>query len=154
MVRALLLLCLVACTRDAEPPAPPAPAPSAPGRPTIAQQAPTAAPEVVRGASRGRFGGGEVEIPSWFEAAARKMLENRGAGEAISLAELTLVTAAPSTHIAASSRGQSAAASSVPSVNTVPAKPGMPDIERLAQQVYAEFLQMMEAIRLRNNGEP
>ena len=119
----------------------------------MAQRAPTAAPELVR-PSRGRYGGGEVEIPTWFESAARKMLENRGAGDGISLAELTLVTSAPSTHIAASTRGQSAAASSVPSVNTPPAKPGMPDIERLAQEVYAEFLAMMESVRLRNNGEP
>ena len=58
---------------------------------------PTAAPELVRtGSSRpqGRHGGGETEIPDWFEAAAKKMLGDagnaqQGMGSDISLAELT-----------------------------------------------------------------
>ena len=93
-------------------------------------------------------------IPPWFEQAARKMLESRGAGDGISLAELTLVTAAPSTQVAHAARGAAATASTAPSVQTVPAKPGMPDIEKLAQEVYSEFLAMMESVRLRNTGEP
>jgi hypothetical protein len=128
---------------------------SAPLSLTPAQRAPSVAPELVRpSASRGRYGGGEVEIPSWFENAARKMLESRGAGDNISLAELTLVTSAPASHIAASTRGSPPSASSVPSASQVPAKPGMPDIEKLAQEVYTEFMDMMQSVRQRNNGEP
>src|SRR5213078_484641 len=68
-------------------------------------RAPTAAPEYVQtGRTGGRHGGGEVEIPPWFEAAARKMLAERSDSAGISLAELTLVTAAPATQIAASTR--------------------------------------------------
>ena len=116
-------------------------------------RAPTAAPELVRTAASGRFGGGETEIPSWFEQAARKMLETRGMGDSLSLAELTLVTAAPPTQIAASTRGQTVTAAA-PSPQSMPAKPGMPDIEKIAQEVYAEFLAMMDSVRWRNNGEP
>ncbi|MBA3451596.1 MAG: hypothetical protein H0T42_00705, partial [Deltaproteobacteria bacterium] len=71
-----------------------------------AMRAPTAAQELVRtGRPAGRYGGGEVEIPTWFESAARKMLEDRsGNADGISMAELTLVSAAPASHVAASSR--------------------------------------------------
>jgi hypothetical protein len=133
-----------------------APAPAAASTSAFASpasRAPTAAPELVRTAASGRFGGGETEIPAWFEQAARKMLETRGIGDNLSLAELTLVTAAPPTQIAASSRGQTVTAAA-PSPQSMPAKPGMPDIEKIAQEVYAEFLAMMDSVRWRNNGEP
>jgi hypothetical protein len=143
-----------------------APAPTAAMSSAFAAAAPSAAPvsvppaarapsqEIVKAiTSRGRYGGGEAEIPAWFEQAARKMLETRGAGDGISLAELTLVTAAPSTHVAASTRGPSSAASAVPAVATVPAKPGMPDIEKLAQEVYSEVLAMLRLAHERNSGD-
>ena len=83
-------------------------------------RAPTAEPEYVQtGRSAGRYGGGEVEIPPWFEAAARKMLAERGSGDGISFAELTLVTSAPASHIAASTR--SAPSASPPSPNSAAA---------------------------------
>jgi hypothetical protein len=65
-------------------------------------RAPTAAQELVQtGRPSGRHGGGEVEIPPWFEAAAKKMLEDRSmVSDGISLAELTLVQTAAPTQIA------------------------------------------------------
>jgi len=102
----------------------------------------------------GRYGGGEVEIPGWFEQAARKMFEDRGEIEGISLADLTLVASTPPSQIAASDRSSPAAA---------PAKQAAPDgkgekgqkvdIESVAADVYRAVMQMMESARMRN-GEP
>jgi trimeric autotransporter adhesin len=121
-------------------------------------RAPTAAPEYVQtGRSGGRYGGGEVEIPSWFEAAARKMLvERSGDADGISLAELTLVTAAPASHIAASSRGSSGTGSSGPSGTTAAqqaANTPKIDVERLAHDLFRELLTQMDIARERN-GDP
>lgn len=117
-------------------------------------RAPSAAQELVRtGRPAGRHGGGEVEIPSWFETAARKMLEDRsGNADGISMAELTLVNAAPSTHVAASARTASVASSA----GVQPAKGNkeeeeMPiDIDKTANEVYRQILTMMDSARLRN----
>ena len=131
-------------------------APAAPSGP--ASRAPTAAPELVRtGRPAGRHGGGEVEIPSWFEAAARKMLDDRGsAADGISLAELTLVSAAPSASVAASSVSASAVSSAPAPVGGAAGGHGGqagPDIEQLAHEVYQQIIAMMEVARERN-GEP
>lgn len=108
-----------------------------------------------RGWKSGRFGGGEVEIPSWFEAAARKMFEERGEIEGISLAELTLVAATPPAQIAASTRGETPA--SVTQRSEAPGAKGEQgqkvDIEKVAGEVYRAVMQMMESARMRN-GEP
>ncbi|HEU4726299.1 MAG TPA: hypothetical protein VFT22_00350 [Kofleriaceae bacterium] len=118
---------------------------------------PSAAPEYVQTArSGGRYGGGELEIPPWFEAAARKMLTDRGDGDGISLAELTLVSAAPASHIAASSRSAPSAAPPAPSGGSAAGQsPNAPhlDIDKLANDVYRQILAMMDAARARN-GEP
>jgi hypothetical protein len=119
---------------------------------------PTAAPEYVQtGRSGGRYGGGEVEIPPWFEAAARKMLSDRSDNaDGISLAELTLVTAAPASHIAASSRSAPSAAPPSPTgASGVGASSNAPqiDVDKLANDVYRQILVMMDAARARN-GEP
>ena len=121
-------------------------------------RAPTAAQEFVKtGRSGGRYGGGEVEIPNWFEAAARKMLDERsGNSDGISLAELTLVTAAPSTQIAAATRGvpSAAPANSNPSTSGAQANAAQQvDIEKVANEVYKQILVLMDAARGRN-GEP
>ncbi|MDQ3370034.1 MAG: hypothetical protein M3680_31850, partial [Myxococcota bacterium] len=121
-------------------------------------RAPTAAQELVRtGRPSGRHGGGEVEIPSWFESAARKMLEERsGASDGISLAELTLVTSAPSSHIAASSRTAPSAGPIAPGMNTGAAQSGAApqvDIEKVANEIYRHILVLMDVARARN-GEP
>ena len=87
-------------------------------------------------------------------AAAKKiMAEDRsGPAENISLSELTLVTSAPSTHIAASSRSAPSAmpAASPKSPDGAEAKL---DIEKIANDVYKEILVIMDATRARN-GEP
>jgi hypothetical protein len=123
------------------------------------RRVPTAAQEMVRtGRPSGRFGGGEVEIPTWFEAAARKMFDEKSSGgpaSELSLAELTLITTAPSNQIAASTRGMP---SNVPS-NPNPSSQGAGtkdkpiDIEKVANDVYRHILVMMDAARTRN-GEP
>jgi trimeric autotransporter adhesin len=119
-------------------------------------RAPTAAPELVQtGRPAGRYGGGELEIPAWFEDAARKMFAKAStASDGISLAELTLVAAAPPQQIAASSRTASAPAPAAPA----PAAAASPqkqqvDIEKLANDVYREVLVLMDIARARN-GEP
>ena len=104
----------------------------------------------------GRFGGGEVELPAWFEQAARKMLSEQSsvAGD-ISIAELTLVAAAPPTQIAASTRvaGGSAASSSSAPRATMSDQPAPVDIDKLANDVYREVMLLMDIARARN-GEP
>ena len=119
---------------------------------------PTAAPELVQTGRGGRHGGGEVEIPPWFEAAARKMFEERGVSgisEGISIAELTLVTAAPATQIAASSRAAGGSAAPVAPSTGAAANAQSPevDVEQLANDVYREVLVLMDLARARN-GEP
>ncbi len=126
-------------------------------------RAPTAQPDYVKtgsGGSRstGRFGGGEVEVPTWFEAAARKMLsaQQAGMGGDISLADLTLVTSAPSTHIAASERSAPSAAPATPNPSTQAQQQSAHqhiDIEKVANEVYKHILTLMDAARHRN-GEP
>ena len=102
-------------------------------------------------------GGGEVEIPPWFEEAARKMLEERGGvADDISLAELTLVTAAPSAQIAASSRGTQGHATA--QVAPAAAASGWRQAEDRHREdrercLSARFSILMDTARVRN-GEP
>jgi hypothetical protein len=131
---------------------------SAPRELGAVHRAPTAMQELVRtGRPAGRYGGGEVEIPPWFEAAARKMFENQGVSDGISLADLTLVTAAPATQIAASTRTQPSAGPVTPSVTGATEKQAGPgahiDVETVAQEIYRHILTIMDAARARN-GEP
>jgi hypothetical protein len=120
---------------------------------------PTAAQEMVQtGRPSGRFGGGEVEIPTWFEAAARKMFESQSGsmGEGISMAELTLISSTPSNQIAASTRGTPGANTPVSSgaAGNAEPKPGQKvDIEKIANEIYRQILAMMDMARARN-GEP
>ena len=122
-------------------------------------RAPTAAPELVRtGRPSGRFGGGEVEIPTWFETAARKMFDQQqGSGPAseLSISELTLITAAPSNQIAASSRSMPGAAPTNPSPSSqsMANSQSSIDIEKVANDVYRQVLVLMDSARFRN-GEP
>jgi hypothetical protein len=113
-------------------------------------RAPTAAPEYVR--TGGRHGGGEVEIPPWFEAAARKMLSERS-GDGISMAELTLVTAAPASHVAAAAvapPSPSPAAPSGASDGAQQSNAPQIDVEKLAYDVYRDILVQMDIARVRN----
>jgi hypothetical protein len=121
-------------------------------------RAPTAAQELVRpGRPSGRHGGGEVEIPPWFEAAARKMFEDKGGSDpTFALSELTLVTSAPSSQIAASTRTPPAAAPPAPAASARSnggEENQSIDIEKVANEVYRQILTLMDAARARN-GEP
>jgi hypothetical protein len=120
---------------------------------------PTAAPELVQtGRPAGRFGGGEVEIPTWFEQAARKMLAERTSGPAsdLSLAELTFVTQAPAQQVAASSRAVGGSPTQAPAPDNASNAGGdkeKVEIEKVANEVYREVLVLMDIARARN-GEP
>lgn len=123
---------------------------------------PTAAPELVQtGRPTGQFGGGELEIPTWFEQAARKMLAERSGGTSggisgdISLAELTLVTAAPAQQIAASSKSHASSSAAAAHASHADAGGGGKevDVDKLAEDIYREVLAMMDVARARN-GEP
>ena len=141
----------------AAPPSAPVEHSSNSGTSAASHRAPTAAPEYVQTSrSGGRYGGGEVEIPSWFEAAARKMLSERsGDSDGISLAELTLVTAAPSSHIAASSVTPSAPSPTPPGAATTSQSANAPkiDVEKIANELYHEVMTLMDVARSRN-GNP
>jgi hypothetical protein len=113
---------------------------------------------VQTGRPTGRHGGGETEIPPWFEAAARKMLGERMGTESLSMAELTLVNNAPATQIAAASKtGHVSAAPLSPGgggeEQGESKKGGEDDVDALAEEVYLKILIMMDAARSRN-GEP
>jgi hypothetical protein len=154
---------LGAYVTPAAPPSAPVSASGSRPRDGAVLRAPTAAPELVQtgggGRSGGRFGGSEVEIPSWFEAAARRMFDERlsgGPASELSLAELTLITAAPASQVAASTRTMPGAAPSNPSVGSqseaATAQTAI-DIEKVANEVYRQVLVLMDAARFRN-GEP
>jgi hypothetical protein len=102
-------------------------------------------------------GGGEPEIPAWFEAAARRMLDDRSPGAGMSLAELVLVTSAatPSKSIAAATRGASSSpAQSAPMTSGGAAGGGpKPDVDKLALEVYEEVLRLIDIARERS-GDP
>jgi hypothetical protein len=103
-----------------------------------------------------RHGGGDAELPAWFEEAAKKLLASeRGGGPAdnISLSELTLITSAPATQIAASSRSAPSAMPMSATTKAPESKEGALDIEKIANDVYRQILVIMDATRARN-GEP
>jgi len=122
-------------------------------------RAPTAAPELVQtGRSSGRYGGGEVEIPAWFEAAAKKMFAERGSSssvaEDISIAELTLIQSMPSSAVAASTRSMPSATPSPATEDSRVAKEEHKiDIEKVAHDVMDHVKTLMDSARARN-GEP
>jgi hypothetical protein len=113
--------------------------------------------ELIRtGRGFSRVGGGETEIPAWFESAARKMLEQRGLGETMSVAELTLIASSPSRQVAAAARD----AGGGPAPSMAQASPGAsggeaekPDIEKISAEVYAEILKLIDIARERS-GDP
>lgn len=113
-------------------------------------RAAAAAAEIMRpGRSAGRFGGGETEIPTWFEAAARKLLSERGGSEGLSLAELTLVNAAPAQQIAAAD--EHSTAPQKPEEPAAAAKPEFTprDVEDIATRVLRHVRDMIEDAKTR-----
>jgi hypothetical protein len=123
---------------------------------SVAQRAPGGSDYVQTGRTGGRFGGGEVEIPPWFESVARKLLAEQSGDAGISLAELTLVTAAPPQQIAAASVAPGKAAPMTAASTGGDQKGGAApqiDIDKLASDVYRDILIQMDIARARN-GDP
>ncbi|HKE17904.1 MAG TPA: hypothetical protein VKB80_23670 [Kofleriaceae bacterium] len=100
---------------------------------------------------------------AWFQEAAKKYFDSAGPTTGgISLAEMTLVTSAPRTQIAASAkaadRGVVQASSTTPTggegnqPDGVPL-PGRPDIDKIAQDVFEQICRMMAVARERS-GDP
>jgi len=102
-----------------------------------------------------QVGGGEPEIPAWFEGAARKMLEERsGSAGSMTLAELVLVTAVPQKAIAASPRHASSHSGHAKhGKDSHKGEEKKPDVNKLAQEVYAEVLKLIDSARERS-GDP
>jgi hypothetical protein len=120
--------------------------------------APPSLRELVRtGGAAARSGGGEPEIPPWFEEAAREMFRQRSGGvsESISIAELTLIATAPARSIAADARdaAPSMAAGAAPTGQSGAAQGEKPNIDKIAAEVYAEVLNLLELARSRS-GDP
>jgi hypothetical protein len=110
--------------------------------------------EILRsGKPFSRAGGGEVEIPAWFEAAARTMLASRGLGENISIAELTLIATAPATQVAASSRDESAPTPSGGTGAATAQQGEKPDIEKITAEVTTKVWDEIVVNLLRNGGD-
>jgi len=123
-------------------PAPrPTPSPFAPPRP---------------GRTFGQFGGGEPEVPAWFESAAQRMFasdSDRGAG--MNLAQMVLVTAMPQQQVAAATRGTSAGGGGgSPAQGQAKHAPAeKPDVEQMAFEIYHEVMHLFDVARKRS-GDP
>jgi hypothetical protein len=104
-----------------------------------------------------QFGGGEVEVPAWFEAAAEKMFSGSGDDRAAAtLAQMVLVTSMPQQQIAAATKGGSTSGGGGGAPQQGGGKQGgveKPDIERLAHEVYQEVMALLELTRIRS-GDP
>ncbi len=93
-------------------------------------------------------------IPSWFESAARRMfagMDSESTG-GISIAEMTLINAAPARHVSASPRGEASGSASAARQGSA-AQPEAPDVDALAEEVYAA-LQRRFSIERERNGDP
>jgi hypothetical protein len=135
-------------TGPAEPPPAPAPTPAPP---------PQSRPAPLARSPSSRF------PQEWIVEQAKKWFEegNQSSGRDITLAEMTLVTAAPKTQIAASEMTASRApvqAMSTPQASGGPAAvaardPAKPDVDKIAQEVYERICRMLEVARERS-GDP
>jgi trimeric autotransporter adhesin len=101
----------------------------------------------------GRFGGGEVEIPSWFESASRRMFADRTEVGGFAISDLTLVASTPRTQVAAASRDSAAAPAPKEASADGTTKSGpRVDIPKVAHEVYNEVQQIMRSARNRNGA--
>jgi hypothetical protein len=109
--------------------------------------------DMIRSAQQKRSSG-DNSIPAWFEEAARRMFQEGSDGGGISLAEMTLVTAAPARLVAASPKSASSGASAQapnPSGGSESHDAELtPNVEQMARDVYAEICRMIEFTRNRN----
>jgi len=106
-----------------------------------------------------QVGGGEAEIPSWFESAARRMFADTGgnaSGSAgMSIAQMVLVTSMPAQQVAAATRGASAGGTGAPGGGGGKggAAVDKPDVDQLAHEVYQEVMKLIDVARERS-GDP
>jgi len=135
-------------TGSVERPAPPRPAPPPP--PPRPAPAPRAAEPTQK------------EFEAWFQSAAKKYFGEAPSQSGLSMAEMTLVTSAPRTQIAASTleaaRPVLQAQSAAPGPASGPggSQDGMgqqPNIDKIAQDVYEEIVRML-AIARERSGDP
>jgi len=96
----------------------------------------------------------DFDIPSWFEAAAKKMLAEQGHSEdRFGLPELTLIGAAATssvTRLAASEEGGSGASAAAAGGGGGGDQKKKDNIEEIAREVYSEIRRIMQAQRLRS----
>ncbi|HEU5056029.1 MAG TPA: hypothetical protein VFU21_05870, partial [Kofleriaceae bacterium] len=131
-------------SRPAPRPAPPPPAPRPPPAPSSQQP-----------------GTSQAQFEAWFKDAAKKYFGEAPSQSGLTIAEMTLVTAAPRAQIAASEMAasrptQAAAGPAQPSAPGAAAQaPGAakPDIDKIAQDVYDQIVRMLDVARERN-GDP
>ena len=126
-------------------------------RPDASSSAVSQRPQVnLPGRTFSRVGGGEPEIPAWFESAARKMLDQRSDGAGMTLTELVLVNAIPQRQIAASTRsaaGHGGGGHAHGKHHNKHQDEKHPDVGKLAHDVYLEVLKLIDAARERS-GDP
>ncbi|MBK9030070.1 MAG: hypothetical protein IPL61_01815 [Myxococcales bacterium] len=100
-----------------------------------------------------QYGGGEPEIPGWFESAAQKMFSSGGDDRGgMSLAQMVLVTAMPQQQVAAATRGASSSGGSA-APGGAGGKQGAvdkPDVDKLALEVFHEVMHLLDIARQRS----
>ena len=98
---------------------------------------------------------GDASIPAWFEQAARHMFADVSGSDHISIAEMTLVAAAPPAQVATASKTANSAITQAPAAAATVGADGQEaassaDIEQMAQEVYAEICRLIQIARERN----
>ena len=104
------------------------------------------------------------DLPAWFQDAAKKYFnEAGGASGGMSLAELTLVTAAPQAQVAASAASAARPVTQAETTSAVGASGGSSqaaqqaetkaDIDKIAQEVFEQICRMLDVARERS-GDP
>ncbi|MBC7973800.1 MAG: hypothetical protein H7138_02360, partial [Myxococcales bacterium] len=85
----------------------------------------------------------------------RMLAERSGDSDGISLAELTLVTSAPASHVAASSVQAAAPSATNSGATTTAQGANSPkiDVDKIANELFHDIMMMMDVARSRN-GDP
>jgi hypothetical protein len=133
-------------------------------RSSSSQSAPPPQPRPQPSAAQSPAGQPSGDDMAWFVEAAKKYFSDAGpasGGSGLSVAEMTLVTAAPRAQIAASARTADRPVAQAASTTHVggQAKPGeapsagKPDVDKIAQEVFEQICRMMAVARERS-GDP
>jgi hypothetical protein len=111
--------------------------------------------EVVRTSSEPRSSGGGFEIPEWFEAAARKMMADKGGSDdRLGLPELTLIGAAAQSSTTRLAADKGEGVSSLAATATAGSGGGddkaKEDLYDLAREIYDEISRLSDIARQRS----